>query len=55
MNYYFDLIGQWIGEYQASTWDWFQGLDRQGWVMVLMGVTIFGVMCMRGFGSRSSY
>jgi len=55
MTYYFDRIALWFEECQASTWGWFQGLDRQGWVMLLMGVTLFGVMCMRGFGSRNNY
>ena len=55
MTHYFDQIAQWFAVYQASTWSWFRELDRQEWVMLLMGVTLFGVMCMRGFGSRNNY
>ncbi len=35
--------------------DWFSGLDRQEWLVVLVLVTLLGALCMRGFGSRSSY
>jgi len=30
-------------------------LGPQGWLLVLAGVIIVGVICMRGFGSRSHY
>jgi hypothetical protein len=30
-------------------------MDMQQWLMVLIGVVIIGLICMRGFGSRSSY
>jgi hypothetical protein len=35
--------------------DWFLGLDRQEWLIVLVLGTVLGALCMRGFGSRSSY
>jgi hypothetical protein len=30
-------------------------MDAQEWVYVLAGMLIVGFVCMRGFGSRSSY
>ncbi len=30
-------------------------LSPQGWLFVLAGVIIVGVICTRGFGSRSHY
>ncbi len=30
-------------------------LNRQEWLLVLVGVVIVGFFCLRGFGSRSSY
>jgi len=30
-------------------------LDPQQWVLVLAVVIIIGLICMRGFGSRSQY
>lgn len=30
-------------------------LDTQQWMLVLIGVVIVGVFCLRGFGSRSEY
>ena len=30
-------------------------LDTQDWTLVLLGVIIVGFLCLRGFGSRSSY
>ncbi len=34
---------------------WFNGLDRQEWVVVLVVGMVFGFLCMRGYGSRSDY
>lgn len=30
-------------------------MDPQEWLLALIGVVIVGLICMRGFGSRSSY
>ena len=30
-------------------------LDPQQWLLVLGGVIIVGLVCLRGFGSRSQY
>ncbi|MFV2066863.1 MAG: hypothetical protein ACC645_07750 [Pirellulales bacterium] len=55
MSYYLELIRMWIAESQASAWKWMNHLDRQEWIMLLLVVTLFGFLCMRGYGSRSKY
>ena len=35
--------------------NWFGGLDRHEWLMVLAAGMVFGFLCMRGYGSRSNY
>jgi hypothetical protein len=35
--------------------DWFNSLDRQEWLAVLMIGMVLGFLCMRGYGSRSNY
>jgi hypothetical protein len=30
-------------------------LDRGEWTLVLLGLVLVGWICLRGFGSRSSY
>ena len=30
-------------------------MDTQEWVLALMAVVVVGLVCMRGFGSRSDY
>ena len=34
---------------------WTNRLSSQQWLYVLIGVTIVGAMCLRGFGSRKNY
>jgi len=34
---------------------WADRLDTQEWLLVLLGVCLVGLYCMRGFGSRSEY
>lgn len=43
--------------YQAyvSAMQWVVRLNMRDWFWVLIGCVIFGVFCMRGYGSRSSY
>jgi hypothetical protein len=31
------------------------GMDAQHWLFALIGVVVIGLICLRGFGSRSSY
>lgn len=32
-----------------------EGLTLREWLWVLIGVVVVGMICLRGFGSRSSY
>lgn len=31
------------------------GLNESQWMYVLYGVVVFGLFCMRGYGSRKNY
>ena len=33
----------------------FERLDMQQWLMLLIAVVVVGMFCLRGFGSRSGY
>ncbi len=44
-----------INNVQGDTWAWFSNLSRDEWMVVLVVATFLGFLCMRGFGSRSSY
>lgn len=54
MRYYDSIVAS-VGEAYSSSWDWLNGLDRQSWLYLLGITTVIGLLCMRGFGSRSSY
>jgi hypothetical protein len=45
----------WIEELFHQTMRLVERLDRGEWVLVLAGVVLVGWICLRGFGSRSSY
>ncbi|MCA9239587.1 MAG: hypothetical protein KDA37_05285 [Planctomycetales bacterium] len=51
MQYLLDKINDAPGD----TWAWFNSLSRDEWFIVLGVVTLLGFLCMRGFGSRSTY
>ncbi len=38
-----------------SAMAWFAHLHRQEWLVLLLIVTVLGVLCMRGYGSRTNY
>jgi hypothetical protein len=40
---------------QNTVMHWFNGLDRQELTMLVLVVLTVGLLCMRGFGSRSNY
>jgi hypothetical protein len=44
-----------VGVYFQLVMRWFNKLDRQEWVIVLVVAAVFGLLCMRGYGSRSDY
>ncbi len=35
--------------------NWLNSLDRQEWLLVLIGAVIVGFCCLRGMGSRKGY
>ena len=43
--------------YLVSTYNWLMSFvlraDRDHWVIILLAITFFGFMCMRGLGRRS--
>jgi hypothetical protein len=34
---------------------WFVSLNMHEWTYVLVGAVAFGLLCMRGYGSRHNY
>jgi hypothetical protein len=34
---------------------WMNGLDKQDWLLVLVGAVVVGFLALRGFGSRTNY
>lgn len=52
---YYDSFVTYLSESYASGWQWLNNCDRQTWLILLVITTAFGLLCMRGFGSRSSY
>lgn len=55
MEKYYEAFVAYIGNAYTSSWHWINGLDRQSWLVLLVITTAFGLLCMRGFGSRNSY
>jgi len=44
-----------IRQTYLSVMHWVVTLNMRDWFWILLGCVLFGVFCMRGFGSRSSY
>lgn len=44
-----------IRQAYLSAMQWVVTLNMRDWFWVLIGCVIFGVFCMRGYGSRTSY
>ena len=55
MMKYYDLAVEYLSESYNTSWQWVNGLDRQSWLYLLALTTVFGLLCMRGFGSRNNY
>lgn len=49
------IMWQLYHQCSKSTMSWVLSLNHQEWLIVLMAVTAFGFLCMRGFGSRNHY
>jgi hypothetical protein len=48
-------VVRWVGQFYDAVMRVAEHMGPQDWVLVLAGLVIFGWLCLRGFGSRSSY
>lgn len=55
MDVWFTTIFDWYDGVMAGTWNWFNTLSREEWMLVLGVAAACGFLCMRGFGSRNNY
>lgn len=44
-----------MGQIYREVVRFIEHMDAQEWVLALLGVVVVGLVCMRGFGSRSNY
>lgn len=44
-----------MGDVYKHTMRWFDSLDKQEWLLVLIAAVIIGFIALQGFGSRSNY
>lgn len=44
-----------MGQFYREVVRFVEHMDTQQWVLTLLGVVVVGLVCMRGFGSRSNY
>ena len=44
MSYYFNMMLRYLDRFNEHQWIW-----------LLFAIVLFGLYCMRGFGSRSNY
>jgi len=44
-----------VGHYCDEALRWINGMDTQQWFYVLVCAIIVGLVCLKGFGSRSGY
>ncbi|MCO6043408.1 hypothetical protein NG895_05770 [Aeoliella sp. ICT_H6.2] len=55
MDNFYNKISEWFEAFMGGTWNWFNTLSREEWVVVLAVVAACGFLCMRGYGSRSNF
>ena len=55
MSDFFYNVSFWLSQAYHSALEWIQTLDRTDAVALLVVVSVFGFLCMRGFGSRKDY
>ncbi len=55
MDYVGEQLGGFFAYLLSGSWAWFNSLSREEWVVVLGVACVCGFLCLRGFGSRSSY
>jgi hypothetical protein len=44
-----------MGHIFSDSVRWFLTLNAQEWLYMLLGTVAFGMLCMRGYGSRNGY
>ena len=44
-----------MGHFVREAMRFIEHMDTQHWLLALLGVVVVGLICMRGFGSRSNY
>ena len=47
-SFFYDLWYR-VAEVPSDTWDWFNGLNREEWMVTLVVVCAAGFVCMLGF------
>jgi hypothetical protein len=45
----------WITRTLSDLLRYAEGMGRQEWLLVLAGVILIGLACLKGFGSRAKY
>lgn len=44
-----------MGDFYKYAMRWFDSLDKQEWLLVLIVAVVVGFLALQGFGSRSKY
>jgi hypothetical protein len=44
-----------MGQFCREVMRFIERMDAQDWLLALLAVVVVGLICMRGFGSRSDY
>jgi hypothetical protein len=52
MSAFFESIMYRFGEAQDQTWQWFNGLNREEWMVVLAVTCVAGFVALLGFQMR---
>jgi hypothetical protein len=52
MSTYFESLWDRAVELPGETWTWFDGLNREEWLVTLAIVCVFGFLCLLGFQTR---
>jgi hypothetical protein len=52
MHSFLDSIWYYAGDAQDKTWQWFNGLNREEWLVVLAITCACGFMALLGFNLR---
>jgi len=52
MGSFFQNVWHWTSHAPSETWQWFNGLKPEEWLVTLVVVCAFGFLCLLGFGSR---